>query len=101
MKTIALLMISAYQRYVSPRKGYKYAYAALTGNYSCSEFVKKSIFRHGIGRGVSAFRYRMVACSLAYTATIESDGDQKQNKERCGDDCKPYICGSGAGCAFS
>ena len=47
-KPVAILSISAYQRFISPHKGWCCAYAALHGGPSCSEYGKEEISRHGV-----------------------------------------------------
>lgn len=59
----ALLAIRAYQRYLSPLKGYVCAYRVLTGRDSCSAYGYLVIERFGLLRGLALLRRRTRACS--------------------------------------
>ena len=65
MRSLALLGITAYQRYVSPHKGYSCAYRAWTGHRSCSVFGYRAIRRHGVWAGLVALRRRFARCAEA------------------------------------
>ena len=68
MKRLALLLISFYQRHLSPRKGYCCAYRTLHGGSSCSHFGFRAIGRCGIFMGVLLLRRRFTKCSAAFQA---------------------------------
>lgn len=59
----ALLAIRAYQRYLSPLKGYACAFRVLTGRDSCSAYGYRAIKRFGLLRGLALLRRRLQACS--------------------------------------
>lgn len=59
----ALLAIRAYQRYLSPLKGYVCAFRVLTGRDSCSAYGYRVIERFGLLRGLALLRRRTRACS--------------------------------------
>lgn len=59
----ALLAIRAYQRFLSPLKGYACAFRALTGRDSCSAYGYRTIKRFGLLRGLALLRRRLHACS--------------------------------------
>ncbi|MDN2677197.1 membrane protein insertion efficiency factor YidD [Janthinobacterium sp. SUN033] len=60
---LALWAIGAYQRYLSPHKGFSCAYRVLTGRDSCSVYGRKVIARHGLRPGLSLLRRRLHSCS--------------------------------------
>lgn len=62
----ALLAIRAYQRFLSPLKGYACAFRVLTGRDSCSAYGYRVIERFGLPRGLVLLRRRMHACSQHY-----------------------------------
>ena len=67
VKPAAMVAINSYQRYVSPRKGYRCAHAALYGGPSCSEFGKRSIHDYGLIGGLMLLRQQFHDCQEAAT----------------------------------
>ncbi|MCC7701088.1 membrane protein insertion efficiency factor YidD [Janthinobacterium sp. GW460P] len=61
-KRLALWTIRAYQRYLSPWKGFSCAYRVLKGRDSCSAYGHKVIARHGLGPGLLLLQRRLRAC---------------------------------------
>ena len=66
MRSLALQAIVAYQRYLSPHKGFCCAYRSLTGRLSCSSYAAKAIGRSGVLAGVRLTLRRLRRCSAAY-----------------------------------
>jgi putative component of membrane protein insertase Oxa1/YidC/SpoIIIJ protein YidD len=66
MRSIALLAITAYQRFVSPHKNSCCAYRVYTGNQSCSALGYRAIRLYGVVQGIAVLRKRFVRCSEAY-----------------------------------
>jgi uncharacterized protein len=62
MKTLALFAISAYQRHLSPRKGYGCAYRVHTGHRSCSALGYRAIRKYGLWPGLQVLRQRLARC---------------------------------------
>ncbi|HEU4816118.1 membrane protein insertion efficiency factor YidD [Janthinobacterium sp.] len=58
-----LLGIRAYQRYLSPWKGFTCAYRVLAGRDSCSAYGYRVIERHGLRVGLPLLQRRLRACS--------------------------------------
>ncbi|KIT18146.1 membrane protein insertion efficiency factor YidD [Jannaschia aquimarina] len=106
---IALGGIWAYQRWLSPRKGWRCAYSVAHGGTGCSGYVKHAIREHGLWRAIPLARVRFRECkqaALAFAAQPARDGartePRKRNdktRRRCNNACD---CGTGAfdGCAF-
>lgn len=65
VKTLALIAIRLYQRFLSPYKGFCCAYAALTGRASCSALGYRAIRRFGVRLGLAVLDQRLHRCSLA------------------------------------
>ena len=65
-RPIILAAIRAYQRYVSPYKGFCCAYRHHTGRASCSALGFRAVRRYGVIAGLSVLRARMKLCGLAY-----------------------------------
>lgn len=66
MKAIALFAIKAYQRYISPRKGFCCAYRVHTGYRSCSVLGYRAIRRYGVASGIAVLQKRFKRCSAAH-----------------------------------
>jgi putative component of membrane protein insertase Oxa1/YidC/SpoIIIJ protein YidD len=67
MKKPILLAITAYQRYISPYKGFHCAFHAHTGRDTCSGYGYRVFSRYGTLRGWRLLRRRFTACSAAAT----------------------------------
>jgi putative component of membrane protein insertase Oxa1/YidC/SpoIIIJ protein YidD len=61
--TCALAAIRAYQRVLSPRKGFCCALRAVTGGDSCSAYGYRVIARCGLWTGLRLLRRRLDACA--------------------------------------
>lgn len=61
----ALGLIGLYQRWISPRKGFRCAHAVLNGGPGCSGFAKSAIREHGLWQGLGLLRQRFRDCRAA------------------------------------
>ena len=61
-KRLALCAIRAYQRFLSPWKGFSCSYRVLTGHDSCSTYGYRVIARHGLRIGLPLLQRRLRAC---------------------------------------
>jgi len=66
MRAFVLAAISAYQRYLSPRKGFCCAYRAHTGRKSCSTLGFRAVRRYGVVLGLTVLRRRLYLCGVAH-----------------------------------
>lgn len=66
MRSFILFAISAYQRYVSPHKGFCCAYRVHTGRKSCSVLGYRAVQRFGVRIGLAILRRRVHLCGVAY-----------------------------------
>lgn len=82
----ALAAIGAYQRYVSPYKGFCCAHRARTGHASCSEFARRAIERCGLLAGLRLLRRRFLACAASYRALM-ADGPKAPDTEPLNEPC--------------
>jgi uncharacterized protein len=62
MKQLLLAAIRAYQRYVSPYKGFSCAWRVHRGGQSCSGYGHHVIARYGARRGLALLGRRLDAC---------------------------------------
>jgi len=85
MRRIAARLISGYQKYLSPYKGFRCAYHVATGETSCSESVKQIILAQGIFDGWRPIREQFKSCR-SFAVMLNSAGgsggtDDDQNDE--------------------
>jgi len=66
MRELTLWAISAYQRYVSPYKGFRCAYGHHTGCASCSQLGYRTVRMHGFRRGLQLLLERFARCAEAH-----------------------------------
>lgn len=62
IRTIALALIRAYQRWISPHKGFACAHRLRLGGSSCSQVGARLIRRHGLRKGLPLLRERLLRC---------------------------------------
>ena len=106
-KHAALAGIYGYQRWISPRKGFRCAYSVRHGGTGCSGYAKHAIRDHGLWRAVPLIRARFEDCKTAAQAFAaergESEEDRKKRRADRRDGC--VTCGDAAcavplGCGF-
>ena len=66
MRSLLLAAIVAYQRYISPYKGFRCAYCAHTGRASCSALGYRAIRRFGVYDGIGVLQERLFRCGVAH-----------------------------------
>jgi putative component of membrane protein insertase Oxa1/YidC/SpoIIIJ protein YidD len=71
MRLMALAAIRAYQHYVSPYKGFRCAYAVVTGRASCSALGYRTIRRHGVIGGIALLRKRTRLCAVVHHRAVD------------------------------
>ena len=103
----ALRAIHAYQRYLSPRKGFSCALRGATGGDSCSAYGHRVIARCGLRKGLRLLRRRLGACGRTYRLRAGPLNYQLRYQQGscdpgCGDPgcCNPGDVASGA-CDFA
>jgi putative component of membrane protein insertase Oxa1/YidC/SpoIIIJ protein YidD len=88
MNTFVIWLISTYQRYISPHKGFQCAHAYLHQGDSCSAAVKTIIADQGIIQGYTDIRHRFEACRYAYEniqRDRQEEEEKRKEKDKCGD----------------
>jgi putative component of membrane protein insertase Oxa1/YidC/SpoIIIJ protein YidD len=65
LRSTIAAMISVYQQHISFRKNYCCAHRALYGGWSCSEYGKRAVLRHGVIRFVLLQGRRFSNCAKA------------------------------------
>ena len=66
LASLALRAIRAYQRFLSPRKGFCCAYRRATGRDGCSGYGYRVIGRFGLLAGLALLRRRLRLCGETY-----------------------------------
>ncbi len=83
VKSIALAAIAAYQRYISPYKGFCCAYRSYTGHRSCSVLGYRAIRRYGVLPGLGVLRKRLQRCSAASGKQFQASRLQRGQRGFC------------------
>jgi len=97
-KPLALLSICAYQRFVSPHKGWRCAYAVLHGGASCSSYGKEAISHYGILRGTLLVWDRLQDCrGAAITLAATSSHACDNGGNNCANGCTRGCTGGAPG----
>lgn len=58
--------IRAYQKYLSPRKGFSCAYSRLYKSDSCSEYFRQMVKIYGLKKAIPLFQKRLRECKIAH-----------------------------------
>ncbi|MEL7154027.1 MAG: membrane protein insertion efficiency factor YidD [Pseudomonadota bacterium] len=93
--TISLWLIRFYQRWLSPRKGYRCAYAVHHGGPGCSGFAKNAISENGLWEAIPLVRERFRLCASAASNASSSERPERRD-EREARRCKNQLCGEAA-----
>ena len=95
----AAYLITLYQKYVSPHKGFRCAAGAYYGSATCSQAVKQIILQDGVVGGRARIRQQFLLCSAAARSIKEEDQVDPEEKRRydCCDacNCANLACGIG------
>jgi len=102
-------LITGYQRYLSPYKGFRCAHRVLHGGLSCSAFAKQVLLRRGVVEAFLRMRRRFVACAAAAAilhavAAPTFDRDHERRRQEWSDDTAYVLncCSSGCDpCTFA
>jgi len=98
---LALWGIRAYQRNISPHKGFACAYRVQVGAASCSTLGYRAIRRFGLRRGWTVLQQRLTRCGLAHRRQQPKTGGLSPQAGLCdlGCDmpCDPSCDGHGSG----
>lgn len=97
MKWFYRLGIGFYQRFISPRKGYRCAHSLEHGGPGCSGAVLQILEEHGLWRGYGKISQRFADCSDSAQERREREEKKRKKDKGCGNgsggrDCKPESC---------
>ena len=96
MNRIAAYLITLYQRFISPHKGFRCAAGAYYGSPTCSQAVKQIILEDGLIGGRKKVRQQFQLCSTA-AQTIQIEKKKKRKKRNEG--AENAWCLAEAGCS--
>lgn len=83
MTRLSVAFISFYQKYLSPRKGFRCAHAAYYSGNSCSEAIKLIIMQKGLIGGWAEIKQRFVDCKrVSFEAQKERDKKKERRKKK-------------------
>ncbi|MDK2125094.1 membrane protein insertion efficiency factor YidD [Parachitinimonas caeni] len=85
--------IVAYQRYLSPHKGFCCAYRHLTGHHSCSEYARRIVQRKGALALWVALPRQFERCRMAYATLLAMPTENKKRDKNK----SPRLSGCNAG----
>jgi len=105
----AAQLIAAYQRYVSPHKGFACAVRVRRGGLPCSEFAKRIVLRRGVIGAAQLVRRRLRVCAATVKSKPTLDyhplpvpPEPKRTKRQQARDCaSDALWGCDAGCDAS
>jgi len=93
---MGVAMIEAYQRHLSPRKGFRCAYGALHGTGTCSSIGKRFMREQGFLRFFKLMPMQFAACKVAATALnlqMKTGAPKKHMPHNANNDaCETYAC---------
>ena len=90
LREIGLLLISIYQKFISPRKKYKCAKGKLYQEGTCSSTTKEAFKKHGFIAGIKEYKHSTKQCKEAYKTL-------KKEERRDGTSCGAEYCSSCGG----
>lgn len=84
LQRVALAAIRAYQRWLSPHKGFVCAYRVHTGRDSCSAYGYRVIKRFGVPAGMALLRRRLADCGAQHRLHARSRQPQQGLRQQGG-----------------
>ena len=79
-------VITLYQRYLSPYKGFRCAHRVAHGGLSCSAYAKQLLLRRGLPTAMRRMRERFIACAAAalmlHAVAAQHADDERRRRER-------------------
>src|SRR5688500_3499848 len=78
--SLAAWAIEAYQRFISPYKGFRCAHRAVHGRDSCSQFAKRVAIKRGLFALFPLLRRRFTECGVAAQVLDYESREQRQRR---------------------
>lgn len=85
MRHFFIFLITVYQKYISPYKGFRCAYGCYHKTLSCSAIIKNIITEQGLLAGWPLIKQQFKQCQTAYSLLINDDEQPPppQNESSC------------------
>jgi uncharacterized protein len=84
LRRVLLASIRAYQRWLSPHKGFVCAFRVHTGRDSCSAYGYRVIARYGVPAGLVLLRRRLADCGARHRLHVPPRQPQKSLRHQAG-----------------
>lgn len=94
LRATAIGAIRAYQRWLSPRKGFRCAHHAVHGLGSCSQFGLTVFRAHAFGQARALLAERLRACRLAYQTYAQQAQEREEDARKRKDARGPSSAGA-------
>ena len=78
-RKISVYTITQYQKHISPHKGFVCAHRRLYGGESCSEHIKQTIIKEGLGHILAKSKLRFASCKQA-NFILKSQTEETEEK---------------------
>ena len=88
LRSVVLLGVGFYQRYLSPHKGFSCAHKRLYGGTSCSEYFRLAVQHRDLSDSIPLFQKRLRACkgaSLSLNASMPNQQRRRKKRDSCAD----------------
>jgi putative component of membrane protein insertase Oxa1/YidC/SpoIIIJ protein YidD len=96
IRSIATTLITGYQKYISPYKGFSCAHRVLYGSESCSQYVKHIISEENLISALKSAKIRFQACREAnQILKVQNQRKRDQECQNCMIDGCPDLAGLG------
>ena len=79
---IAIALVSLYQRYLSPYKGFRCAHKTLYGGTSCSQYFQMVVREKGLVAAIPKFQQRLLDCKQANVLIHAQDNSEEKTKKK-------------------
>lgn len=97
LKYLLLLLVKAYQKWVSPSKGFTCAHRAYFGRSTCSVYGWNAISKHGSLTGIKLILRRFKSCSVAFQKLEKEDPKDESPRKKRDDDFGKCLVIEGVG----
>lgn len=91
MRWLGALLITLYQKCISPFKGFRCAYGVLHGGHSCSQVIKNELLAEGVISTLPRIKEQFAACREAYKE-LQRNPDKRRRYCTAENSCDALNC---------
>lgn len=91
IRKLPISIIKIYQKYISPKKGYRCAHSILHGGTGCSGAVIEIIQKESVFKWRKKIKNRFLNCKNANIKLKKTNNDKKK-KSKCDGSCRHADC---------